>query len=240
MIFEKIEEVYVCVRNSHQQLHCVGEARELLVCEGRVLRSKYVLEERYGVVFYLLGKRTCISALGLREHIESRRVYRRIDEYEPLRKITGLTQRKAERRERWSDIRRGEIVAFEQQRQVARLGVPSHQRRYRDRAAPRRSRFLRSTHIAALVARSLDRVKDHLTKRMDSLPELRVARSSDTQLFLFAMRANVRATGTLAHAWRDGDGHAQSTVRSVNVGSYPGSARLVAAQRIGEECQEPT
>jgi hypothetical protein len=48
------------------------------------------------------------------------------------------------------------------------------------------------------------------------------------------------ATGPLAHAWRDGDGHAQSTVRSVNVGSYPGSARLVAAQRIGEECQVQT
>ena len=38
----------------------------------------------------------------------------------------------------------------------------------------------------------------------NSLRELRVARSSDTQLFLFAMRANVRATGPLAHAWRDG------------------------------------
>ena len=84
------------------------------------------------------------------------------------------------------------------------------------------------------------RVNDHLTKPMDLLRELRVARSSDTQLFLFAMRANVRATGPLAHAWRDGDGHAQSTVRSVNVGSYPGSARLVATQRIGEECQLPT
>jgi len=54
------------------------------------------------------------------------------------------------------------------------------------------------------------------------------------------MRANVRATGPLAHAWRDRDGDAQSTVRSVNVGSYPGSARLVATQRIGEECQLPT
>jgi hypothetical protein len=94
--------------------------------------------------------------------------------------------------------------------------------------------------ISRRSSASLDRVNDHLTKRMDSLRELRVGRSSDTQLFLFAMRAYVRATGPLAHAWRDGDGHAQSTVRSVNVGSYPGSARLIAAQRIGEECQKTT
>ena len=53
--------------------------------------------------------------------------------------------------------------------------------------------------------------------------------------FSFSACARYEPTGACVAG--DGDGHAQSTVRSVNVGSYPGSARLVAAQRIGEECQ---
>ena len=70
----------------------------------------------------------------------------------------------------------------------------------------------------------------------------RTPRRSEFRYAAFPFR-DARQCGLRAH-WRmrggDGDGHAQSTVRSVNVGSYPGSARLVAAQRIGEECHKLT
>jgi hypothetical protein len=144
-------------------------------------------------------------------------------------------------RELWSRRERGRIsfepvsLPLNSRGRSRVLGVSSYQRGYGDRAAsPVPLPGFRPISRCSSAARSIEPTTTSPIARTPRRSELEYA------ALLFAMRANVSAAGPLAHGSCDGDGHARPTVRLINVGSYSGSARLVAAQQVGEECQEQT
>jgi hypothetical protein len=75
-----------------------------------------------------------------------------------------------------------------------------------------RHRFLRSTHIAALVGRSLGSFMPATSTdqyRMQSMKEalrqLHIPRSPGASLFLFATRDELRTSDPLTHVWHGGN-----------------------------------